>query len=241
MLFDRDPKWTLFSDKLMVRDYVADKVGDKYLIPLLWSGKDPDLIPFEELPEKFVIKTNHGCGYNLFVKNKKLADKQAIKNQLKEWLSKNFTFDSFLGMAWAYKNIDPTIIIETFLEENGKNPTDYKFYCYSGKAKYVLIIIERFIDFKQIILDVNFNPLVVYDDPRVYKGKIERPVNYEEMVKVAEALASGLEFIRVDLYGVKNKVYFGEFTCYPAAGLDKFTTIANDEKFGKDWHISRGK
>jgi hypothetical protein len=107
MLFDRDPKWTMFSDRLRARDYVANKVGGEYLVPLLWTGDKPEEIPFDKLPLKFVIKTNHGCGYNIFVRDKTQLGQTRAKRQLKKWLGENFCEDKFLGTEWGYKNIRP--------------------------------------------------------------------------------------------------------------------------------------
>ncbi len=105
MLYDRNPQWTMLSDKWGVRDYVNKKVGKNYLIPLLWQGYNPEEIPFDALPSKFVIKTNHGCGYNIIVKDKQQFNQEKAKLQLKQWLSENFCNVSFLGTSWAYKNI----------------------------------------------------------------------------------------------------------------------------------------
>lgn len=98
-MYDRDPRLTMLADKLHVRDYVACKVGSNYLIPLLWSGDKPEDIPFDELPLRFVIKTNHGCSYNIIVKDKTQLDYKQIKKQLKKWIETNFCQDTFLGIA----------------------------------------------------------------------------------------------------------------------------------------------
>ena len=134
MLFDRNPRLTMLSDKWRVRDYVAGRVGNEYLIPLLWNGDKPEQIPFNDLPLKFVIKTNHGCGYNLMVTDKTQLDLTKTRRQLRKWLRENFCQDKFLGMEWGYRNIRPTIIVESLLDDQGKTPLDYKFFCYSGRA-----------------------------------------------------------------------------------------------------------
>ena len=135
MLHERDPLFTLISDKFRVRDYVASKVGSDCLIPLLWQGDNPEDIPYDELPMKFVIKANHGCGYVIIVNDKMKLDQANVRRQLNKWLSTNFGQDTYLGIAWGYKNVKPTIIIESFIEENGKAPVDYKISCFSGRAR----------------------------------------------------------------------------------------------------------
>jgi hypothetical protein len=235
MLFDRDAIWTLLSDKLRVRDYVGTKIRQECLIPLLWTGDNPEGIPFDELPMKFVIKTNHGCAYNIIVKDKSQLDKGKTIRQLKRWLKENFYRDRVSGTAWAYKNIKPSIMVETFIDDNGKVPIDYKFFCYAGRAEFLQVSIDRFEDATERILDREFTPLDLYNGCNLYKGKVLRPRNYEDMVHLAERLAEDLNFVRVDLYNVDGKIYFGEMTCYPAGGTARFEPREYDFLFGAKW------
>jgi len=237
MLFDRNLVWTEISDKLKARRLVQDKIGDEYLIPLLWEGTRPEFIPLEKLPERFVVKANHGCGYNIFVKDKKQISYDKIVGQLNRWLEKKYTYSSFLGMEWAYENIEPKIYVEMLIEENGRTPKDYKFFCFSGRAEYLQISFDRFGDASERILDRDFNPIEVWNGVKIYRGVIERPIDYEKMLDVAETLSAGFDFIRVDLYNVKGKIYFGEYTCYPAAGLAPFVPRKWDFIFGEKWII----
>lgn len=239
MLFDRDPRWIIFSDKLRVREYIAKAVGHDHLIPLLWSGKNPEKIPFKELPQKFVIKANHGCGYNIIVNDKGQLDENKIRMQLSEWLKQNYCRDLFLGVEWGYKNIKPSIIVETFLEDNCAIPIDYKFFCYSGRVEFVQLDFDRFTDHSEKFFDRDFNPLdnQLGIDIKQYRGNIVRPNNYEEMVQVAESLTDKINFIRVDLYSVGNKIYVGELTCFPGAGSSKFIPNKNDYLFGEKWNM----
>lgn len=235
MLFDRDTRWTMLSDKWLVREYVANKVGKKYLVPVIWQGDRPEEIPFDQFPLKFVIKTNHGCGYNIIVKDRTQLNQNKARKQLKKWLSENFCLDRVSGTAWAYKNIRPTIIVESFLDDNGNVPLDYKFFCFSGRVEYLQVSIDRFGDASERILDRDFNPLNLYNGVRLYKGKIVCPDNYQEMVQVAETIAQGFNFIRVDLYSVNKRIYFGELTCYPAGGMARFIPRKYDFIFGEKW------
>ena len=237
MLHQRDPIFTLISDKLRVRDYVANKVGSEYLIPLLWSGEDSNEIPFDELPLKFVIKTNHGAYYNIIVKDKMQLDQTNTRLQLNKWLSENFGQDKFFGVAWGYKNIRPTIIVEEFLEEDGKVPVDYKFYCFSGKVEFMQIDFERFEGHKKAVFDRDFNQLDIAIGQKKYEGRPIRPENFEEMVRVAEILAENLDFIRVDLYNIDGKIFFGELTCYPGGGMLGFDPKEYDFLFGEKWNM----
>jgi TupA-like ATPgrasp len=235
MLHDRDPQLTLVNDKLRVRDYTAAKVGSKYLIPLLWHGNNPEEIPFDELPLKFVIKTNHGCGYIIIVKDKTQLDQNKARQQLKKWLGENHCQDIYLGTEWGYKNIKPCIIIETFIEENGKAPVDYKFYCFSGRIEFLTLHFDRFEEHKTRSFDRNFEPNEFRYDFEQWGGECQRPPNFETMVQLVESLAEGFDFMRVDLYSIENMVYFSELTPYPGGVSTKFLPASYDYVLGKKW------
>lgn len=238
MLYDRNPLLTEISDKLRVRDYVAEKVGRKYLIPLLWSGDKPEELPFDNLPLKFVIKTNHGCGYNIIVKNKTQLNRESTKKILKKWLAENFCQDTYLGIAWAYKNIKPQIIVESFIEENGQIPLDYKLFCFSGRMEYFKIDFDRFEDHAAKYFNKELKALdLVEVGFKQYLGRIDLPSNFDEMIRLAESLAKGFDFIRVDLYNINNNIYFGELTPYPGGISQKLDPDNYDYILGKKWKL----
>ena len=237
-LYNRDPLLTLVSDKLLVRDYIAKHNGVNYLIPLLWQGDNPADIPFDNLPEKFVIKANHGCGYNIIVQDKMKLDKEKTKQRLSAWLNENFCQDTGTGIAWAYKNIKPAIIVEAFIGENGQIPIDYKFFCYAGCAEFVQVSFGRFGDASERLCDRNFKPLDAWNGLKLYDDEIKQPDNYEEMLKLADVLSQGFDFIRVDLYSVGKRIYFGELTCYHAGGRARFIPKEYDFIFGEKWVIN---
>jgi hypothetical protein len=235
MLHNRNPKLTLLSDKLLVRDYVAEKVGSEYLIPLLWVGDDPNAIPFDILPSKFVIKANHGCGYNIFVSDKTQLNEEKAKMKLGKWLGENFCQDKYLGTEWAYKNIKPTIVIESFIEENGKAPTDYKFWCFSGRVECIILYFDRFENISIKTFNRNFEPIELRFAVPEYHGKYHCPLNLDEMIKVAESLAKGFDFVRVDLYNHQGSILFGELTFYHGGTSYKFLPASQDYFFGDKW------
>jgi hypothetical protein len=225
----------LISDKFRVRDYVTNKIGSDYLIPIIWSGQNPEEIPFDEFPEKFVIKTNHGCSYNILVNDKMSLDREKAKEQLKRWLRINFAQDTFIGIAWGYKNIKPCIFIETFIEENGKPPVDYKFYCFEGRMEVVTVHFDRFVDHKTRSFDRDFHPHEFRYNFKQWSGEFERPRNFKSMVELAELLAKDFNFMRVDLYSVENVIYFSELTPYPGGVATKFLPERQDDILGKKW------
>jgi hypothetical protein len=238
MLFSRDPLLTTLSDKLASRAFIRDRVGEEYLVPLLWSGSDPDAIPFRDLPDKFVIKASHGCGYNIVVKDRRLLDEDATTRQLRRWLNQNFATDTFSGLSWAYKNISPQILIEPFIGEGDVEPVDYKFFCYDGTALFVEAIFDRFENERENFFDRQYNLLPVWNGVRLDGSRTDRPQNYDTMLALADRLSEGIDFIRVDQYSVGGRVFVGELTCYPAGGRAPFAPREYDRAFGEPWHLT---
>jgi hypothetical protein len=239
-LHERDERFTLISDKFRVRDYVAEKLGRDYLVPLLWNGDDAERIPFDDLPWRFVIKVNHGCGSNIIVQDKRQLDRERTKSQLKRLMKTNYCTDTYLGIAWAYRNIRPQIIIETFLEENGKVPTDYKFFCFSGSMQYFKLDFDRFEDHVESFFDRESRKLDLIEvGLKAHQGRIDLPANLQDMVRLAESLSEGFDFMRVDFYNINNKIYFGELTPYPGGVSAKFDPDCYDYAFGAKWPLKQ--
>jgi hypothetical protein len=240
MLYMRDPILTLISDKLLVRDYVTQKDGNVHLIPLLWYGNEPEQTPFDRLPDKFVIKTNHGCGYNILVQDKIKLDIQSTKNKLKKWLGENFCQDKYLGTEWGYKNIKPFIMVEEFLGNQKKAPVDFKFYCFAGHVDIITVHLDRFEEKKFIAYDRLFQRLENKSKFKHYDGPFQLPPNCMEMVQIAENLSEDFDFIRVDLYNLEGVIYFGELTPYPGgvSTLRGFDLKSYDVEMGEKWKIA---
>ncbi len=237
MLFDRNPRLTLFSDKWRVREYVAERVGEQYLIPLLWQGTNPEDIPFDALPSRFVIKATHGSRYNILVQDKSKLNRTSVIIQLKQWLKEDYGSGVYLGVQWGYRNIKPAIIVEEFLGTGMSVPWDYKIHCFSGRAHFFNIHMDRFENHVATLLDRDFNPVVPQISPNCIQATVARPENHEELIRVAEALAEGLDYMRVDFYVVDGHVYFGEMTCYDGGGCDRLTR-EGDFWLGQKWHLA---
>ena len=208
---------------------------------MLWSGEEPGDIPFDELPSQFVIKANHGCGYNIIVTDKAQLDRPGASRLLKKWLHENFCLDKYLGSEWGYKNIRPCITIEAFIGELDKPPADYKFYCFSGRVELLTLHVNRLEGVKSMTLGRNFERYHFGPDFMQYEIDNPRPANYGAMVQLAEALSRDFDFMRVDLYSVENRVYFGELTPYPV-GVSRFYSfdIASlDPILGENWKMKR--
>lgn len=237
MLHDRHPTLTLVSDKFRVRDYVAQKAGPGCLVPLLWSGDRPEDIPYDRLPGRFVLKTNHGCGFNILVPDRTRIDRADIAARLRRWLAVNYAEDTYLGIAWGYRNVRPVILVEEFLGDGQIPPEDYKFYCFAGRAEIVTIHLDRYGEKKSIAVKRDFERLRFRPSFRQYDLDVPKPPNFGAMVELAERLAEGFNFVRVDLYSVGGRIYFGELTPYPV-GVSKFVSFDIrdvDRTLGEKW------
>lgn len=238
-LYDRNPLLTMTADKYMVRKYVKEKLGkekaQEILIPLLYVTDRPETIPFYELPEDFVVKANHGSGTNSIVRDGKFRWKDLIK-ECRKWLKIPYGLSK---NEWAYSKIDRKIIVEKFIcDEEGKIPKDYKFYIFHGKCRLIHIDFDRYEEHKRSLFDSEWKHL-----PATLKfpaGKVERkPANFQKMRKLAERLGAGFNFVRVDLFSCKKKIYFGEITHYPESGYGKFSPRSFDFELGKNWEIKQ--
>jgi len=209
-------------DKFAVRAFVEEKIGSQFLNTFYGVFDDVNEIKFDELPEKFVIKATHTSGHNLIVRNKNKLNLDKTKKLLKKWLKINQYYR--IGQEWAYKDVKPRIIIEKYLEQiDQKSLTDFKFYCFDGKAKFIDIHTDREDEHKQGSFDLNFErlPFGVSRFKQIYESP-EKPVNLKEMIECAEVLSEKLPFVRVDFYAIDGKTIFGEMTFYPSDGRKKF-------------------
>lgn len=231
-LYDRKPFYTTLADKYQVRQYIEDTVGGDYLIPLFGVYNGYDEINFEELPKEFVLKPNHTSGDIFICLDKSKIDHDKLKKEIKRWLKRRYYW---VHREWLYKNIKPKILCEKYITDGeGSDLKDYKFMCFNGKAKCIGLCSERNSKggLKMDFYDMYWNimPFNIYSEG---SGKLTpKPKNFENMVQLSEKLSAGLTFLRVDLYEVKGKLYFGELTFYPGAGAGKFTPEEYDYVLG---------
>lgn len=210
-------------DKYAVRTFIEKKIGAQYLNEIYGVYENPEDIPFDELPDKFVIKATHTSSHNLIVKNKENLDKKKTIALLKKWLSKNQYYR--MGQEWAYKDVPPRIVIEKFLKEDGKSTlVDYKFYCFDGVPKFIDVHLDREEDHKHGFFDLDFQ-LLPFGKSAGFKKlskEIEKPSNLTEMIELSKILAKSIPFVRVDFYSVNGKAIFGEMTFYPGDARNAF-------------------
>ena len=237
-LYNRKPLYTKMVDKYEVKEYVAQRIGEQYVIPTLGVWNKFDDIDFSQLPDQFVLKsTNGGGGTGVVIcKDKSKLDKETAKQLLDT--SMNVSADMLQG-EWVYKGIKPRIIAEKFMAPV-KNPApadlpDYKFFCFNGEPKYCQVIRDRrskeTIDF----YDMEWkHQEFVGLNPNISNGiaPVECPKHFDEMKDICRMLAENIPFVRVDLYVIDNKEYFGELTFYPNSGFGKFTPEEWNDKLG---------
>ena len=222
-LNDRNPEYTVMVDKYLVRQYIADKLGEEYLIPLLGVWDDPDEIDFDALPDKFVLKCNHNSGTGMYIcKDKSSMDIDKVKKELRRGLKQNYYLH---GREWPYKNVPRKIIAEQYMEDNSGDIADYKFMCFNGNVKCSFVCSDRFSDkgLHVTFLDRDWNVMPFERHYPSVKEGLPKPQNYEKMIEFAEILAKDIPFVRVDFYEVNGQIYFGELTFYPGSGMEEFT------------------
>jgi len=235
--YDHKKIYTLCSDKYLVRNYVKKIIGEKYLIPILQCVSDPSKIDFDKLPNQFIIKSNHASGQIIIVKNKNEINKKEILKKCKGWLKINFYY---YGIEWQYKNIKPKIIIERLmLDENNKIPNDFKFHCFNGKVEFIQLDTGRFNEHKRTLFNKNWNILKFQFLSYKRDKRIKKPSKLKHMIKLCEKISKSFDYIRVDLYNIKNKIYFGELTFTPEAGFGNFSPNKYDLVYGQKLKLNK--
>ncbi|MGG4197536.1 ATP-grasp fold amidoligase family protein [Peribacillus frigoritolerans] len=233
----RTPLMTQCADKLEVREYIKSKGLESILNKLYAVYESADQFNLDLLPNKFVIKTTNGSGTNILCKDKSQLLPDKVKQSLNDWMYRdNFS----VGREWSYKDIVPKIIVEEYLEDKS-NPfdgiNDYKFICFNGKAKFIVLDVDRNIDHKRNIYDADWNFIDVSTDSPNFGDTVPKPEGLDEMLRVANILASDFPFVRVDLYWVNGTVYFGELTFYPWTGYVQFDPDEFDFILGEEFQL----
>jgi len=234
-LYYRDSLMTVCSDKYEVRQYVKSKVIEDILIPLYGVYDSVDQIEFEDFPDKFVIKTTNGSHTNILCERKLDLDIELSKAKLNGWLN---NWAGKVGREWSYYNIKPKIICEAYLEKDSNNDlVDYKFFCFNGEPYCLYVIIDRFLEggLKLGIYDIEFNKLpYIRNDIPSFNADIKKPKNFDLMLEIARKLSKDFPHVRVDLYNINGKIYFGELTFYDGSGYkgyigDEFDCILGEQ------------
>jgi len=221
------------SDKYAVREWISEKIGDEYLVPLVGVWERAEDIDFDKLPSAFCLKANHGSNMNLIVKDKSKLDVNAAKKTADEWMHCNFGWE---GFELQYVNIPRKIIAEKYIEQMDGNLLDYKVHCFHGVPRLIHVIGDRNPKMhtgKEAFYDTDWtrNDLMyhTYDQ---YENDIPKPGCYDEMIKIATTLSEGFKYVRVDLYEIDGKIMFGEMTFTPTNGIGLWESMENNLEVG---------
>lgn len=229
-----DPRRTALSDKVAVRDWVRERIGARHLVPVLGVYDDAEDIELDSLPDRFIIKAAHGSGWNLIVRDKRDLDWSLARDTLQDWLTRNYHAHK---RERQYRVIKPRLVIEELLlDERGAIPDDYKIWCLRGRTGdtfFVQVDMDRFSNHSRNYYDLDWNLLPFHkaDSPPNPEGR-PRPARLHEMVEIARELSDDFPLVRVDLYATGDRVYFGEMTFTPDAGMARFQPAEWDRKLG---------
>ena len=237
-LHDRQNKYTTMVDKYEVKKYVTDLIGDEYIIPTLGVWDRFDDIDFTLLPNQFVLKCTHDSGGLVICSDKNKLNLSKAKKKILKSLRKNYYYD---WREWPYKNVKPRIIIEKYM---GENLLDFKIQCFNGKIDNILVCAERgsssgvkYYYFNEKWEFLNYSINTTEEEAK----KIIKPDNLNEMLDIAKKLSEGLPEIRVDLYNIENRIYFGELTFFSEAGFDTTITTEADYEMGSRFILPKNK
>lgn len=233
-LYDRRPEYTTMVDKYAVKKYVADRIGEQYIIPTIGVWERFEDIDFDMLPSQFVLKCTHDSGGLAICRDKSKFDIESAKKKINRSLKRNYYYS---GREWPYKNVPRKIIAEQFMEDkNSKYLKDYKFFCFDGEVKFLYL--SEGLDnhatahISYVTLDWKQAPFY-RNDYKPFDVLPPKPVNFDKMIQLAEVLSKDIPFVRVDFYEINEKVYFGELTFFTGSGFTKFIPNEWDSKLGE--------
>lgn len=229
-LYDRNPLMPICCDKYAVRSYVEGKECGDILNHLIWEGLNPEDIPFDKLPKKFVIKVTHGSTFNIICTDKSKLDRKAVIEKCQKWLKAKFL--PCYG-EWFYGKKPPRVIVEKYIESDDGDLKDYKVFCFNGEPQYIRIDSARFTDHRSDFYDTNWNYLEGKHSGYSCAGNnFTKPSCLNEMLEYAKKLSAEFLHARVDFYIVGDRIVFGEITFINGAGFDKFSSYDFDLEMG---------
>ena len=236
-LYNKDPRKTVLADKLLVRDWIKDKIGEEHLLRLFAVYRKAEEIDFDSLPDSYVLKANHGSKMNYIVRSKKEENRADILACARKWLSQNYTFA--YGYEMQYNDIPRRLLVEEYIENTDGDLPDYKFWCFDGKCKFIQLIKDRRKQPHAALYDLQWNrlqfttgtyPLIDEDVPM--------PDAIPEMISIAEKLAAGFAHVRVDLFLLDNgEIKFGEMTFSTSSGTCNWTPPEADLWVGNMFNL----
>ena len=233
-IYDRNPLKGKLADKATVREYIEQEIGGQYLIPIIGTVDFFDQIDFGQMPDQFVLKCNHGSGWNEIVRDKSQMDIPKIKRNFNYWMSLDYAFYS--GFQMQYKDMERKILIEQYIEQADGNLYDYKIHCFMGVPKIIQVIGDRDNQIhmaKQAFYDIYWNRLDMdTGDYPLYSKELSAPSKLDEMLVIAKKLSKPFRYVRIDLYEINNQVKFGEFSFTPNSGIHQWSAESINAEWG---------
>ncbi len=236
---DRHPEYTQLVDKLAVRGHIEKTLGKGYMFSLLGVWESFDDIDFSSLPEQFVLKCNHDSGSTKVIRNKSALTADEI-DELRAFYKKRLRRDFFYaGREYPYRGIKPYILAEELMIDESapeKSIDDYKFFCFDGVPKIMYVASDRSRDCKFDFYDMDFNHLDLFNNHPNSEVEIRKPTRFEEMKEIAATLSQGMRHVRIDLYELNGKIYFGEYTFFWGGGFQLSHPESWERQLG-DWIV----
>ena len=237
-LNDRHQEYTQMVDKYEAKKYVASIIGEEYIIPTLGVYNSFDEINFDELPNQFVLKCTHNSGGIVICKDKSTLNIEKSRKLMNKWLKVN---PFWKNREYPYKNVKPRIIAEQYMEdESGYELKDYKFFCFDGNVKLLFVAADRGVEGEETkfdFFDTEWDHLPFTNGHPNSTKPVRKPENLEEMIAIAKKLSEGIPHVRVDLYNIRGKIYFGELTFFHWSGMTPFEPEEWDYKLGEYIHL----
>jgi hypothetical protein len=234
-LYQHNPQFPIFSDKIAVKAEVTKLIGEQHIIETLWVGNNPEDIPFDGLKPPYVIKVNHSHGGNVFIRTAEDIKRDEIVASMRKQLrfAHGRTF-----REWGYLGIPRKVMVERMIEmPDGDLPEDYKFFNYHGRVHFIEFDCDRYKGHKRNLYDREWNLLPVQLAYPPTSEPVPTPVNLGQMINLAEKIGAQFDFVRVDLYLPPQGILLGEVTFYHAAGIEAFIPKEWDSKFGEPWKV----
>ena len=237
IMFDRRPVLGVMADKFAVRRHVRERIGEQVLPELLHVTTDPRTIPFDSLPDRFVVKPTHGANWVRVVTDKSMVDRGELIATCNGWLGQNY---HAVTREWAYKGVTPRIVVEELIDDgNGITPNDYKLFVFNGRIEFILVIMGRFEERSHAVVTPDWQPVDVVWPYTGRPGTATPPPHLAEMLEAAERLGRDMDFVRIDFYDTPDKLFFGELTATPGCSLERWDPLSFDRRLGSFWTLDR--
>ena len=236
-LYCPDARRAMLADKYTVREYVSRQLGSHILNPLYGAWDRVSDVPFESLPEAFVLKVTAGCGWNLIVPDKSKLNVAEAREKLSKWMATDYYLRY---RERPYRRAHKRIICERYLgDASGEPPPDFKFLCFNGQPRYVQVDTDRYTRHARLMFEPDWRPAPFsFGRYPPCREPIPRPRTLDEMLEMAARLSQGFPFMRADFYSVGSRVIFGEITWFPSAGFNYFTPESYQLEFGRMLDLS---